>query len=120
MSSVIEAPARRPAPARPAHPPRHRTDTGRMASLLLALPAALVSLAWSLPELGNRSLWNDEYATWYAATLAWPDLGKLLDYVDAVVAPPPKIGSIEKPNGSTGKSVRDFTRWHGENLDASW
>jgi hypothetical protein len=43
-----------------------------------------------------------------------------LDSVDAVVVLPPKIDSIEKPSGSTGKSVRDFTRWHDGNLDASW
>jgi mannosyltransferase len=53
----------------------------------LALLPALLALALSVAGIGARSMWNDEYATWYASTLGFRDLAKLLGNVDAVVAP---------------------------------
>jgi mannosyltransferase len=55
--------------------------------MLLTLPPALLALALSVAGIGTRSMWNDEYATWYASTLGLGDLFKLLSNVDAVVAP---------------------------------
>ena len=56
-------------------------------TMLLTLPPALLALALSVAGIGARSMWNDEYATWYASTLGLSDLAKLLANVDAVVAP---------------------------------
>jgi mannosyltransferase len=75
----------RPAPdAVPAAPVR---SWSAWTTALLALPPALLALTLSVAGIGSRSMWNDEYATWYAATLSWSDLMKLLANVDAVVAP---------------------------------
>jgi mannosyltransferase len=65
-----------PVPSRPA-----------WSTVLLALPPALLALTLSVAGIGDRSMWNDEYATWYASTLGWHDLTRLLGNVDAVVAP---------------------------------
>jgi mannosyltransferase len=59
----------------------------RLPGELLALPAFAVTLAIALPGIGNRAMWNDEYATWYASTLSPGALLRLLDRVDAVLAP---------------------------------
>lgn len=59
----------------------------RAGTALLTLPPALLALALSVAGIGARSMWNDEYATWYASTLSLSDLAKLLSNVDAVVAP---------------------------------
>jgi mannosyltransferase len=56
-------------------------------TVCLALPPALLALTLSIFGIGSRAMWNDEYATWYAATLSFRDLAKLLANVDAVVAP---------------------------------
>ncbi|MEU7908195.1 glycosyltransferase family 39 protein [Actinoplanes sp. NPDC049118] len=56
-------------------------------TVLLVLPPALLALTMSVAGIGSRSMWNDEYATWYASTLGFRDLAKLLNNVDAVVAP---------------------------------
>lgn len=58
-----------------------------LSTVSLALPPALLALALSVTGIGARSMWNDEYASWYAATLSFRDLAKLLANVDAVVAP---------------------------------
>ncbi|MEU4215918.1 glycosyltransferase family 39 protein [Actinoplanes sp. NPDC026623] len=59
----------------------------RTGTALLILPPALLALALSVAGIGARSMWNDEYATWYASTLGFGDLARLLSNVDAVVAP---------------------------------
>ena len=56
-------------------------------TLLMVLPPALLTLVMTVVGIGTRSLWNDEYATWYAATLSFGDLKRLVANVDAVVAP---------------------------------
>jgi len=80
LPPVTEAPASPPVPlAR-----RLRSAAG---TLLLVLPPALLTLVMTVVGIGTRSLWNDEYATWYAATLSFGDLVRLIGNVDAVVAP---------------------------------
>jgi mannosyltransferase len=59
----------------------------RTISLLQALPATGLVLWLALPGLGSRAMWNDEYATWYAATISPGALAKLLSNVDIVMAP---------------------------------
>ncbi|GAA5194108.1 hypothetical protein GCM10023322_57690 [Rugosimonospora acidiphila] len=84
VNSTLEIPASVERPPVIHHRAMKRSG---LASALLALPAAAVTLAIVLPGLGHRAMWNDEYATWYAATLSAGDLLRLLDHVDAVVAP---------------------------------
>jgi mannosyltransferase len=68
-----------------------RQDAARhwsaLSTVSLALPPALLAFTLSVAGIGSRSMWNDEYASWYAATLSFRDLAKLLANVDAVVAP---------------------------------
>ncbi|MET8149615.1 glycosyltransferase family 39 protein [Actinoplanes sp. NPDC049668] len=68
-------------------PRRAGRSWSRSSTVLLCLPPALLALTMSLAGIGARSMWNDEYATWYASTLGLRDLAKLLNNVDAVVAP---------------------------------
>ena len=56
-------------------------------SSLVAVPPALLALVVTLPGIGKYELGNDEYATWYASTLSFPDLFRLLDHVDALLGP---------------------------------
>ncbi|MFS4092673.1 glycosyltransferase family 39 protein [Streptomyces sp. AF1A] len=56
------------------------------APVVFALPA-LVALACVLPGLGRRQLWRDEHATWWASTLSWHYLGRLIDNIDVVFTP---------------------------------
>lgn len=52
--------------------------------LLFAVPAALTVVLGRV-DIGVRQLWNDEHATWYAATLPWHALFHLLDHIDRVL-----------------------------------
>lgn len=70
----------------PARPGAVRRRPG-LGTVALVLPPALLALALSVTGIGSRGMWNDEYATWYAATLSFGDLARLLANVDAVVAP---------------------------------
>ncbi|AGZ41584.1 hypothetical protein AFR_16510 [Actinoplanes friuliensis DSM 7358] len=74
-----------PVVAQQAEPPPRRWSL--LSTVLLALPPAALALTLSVLGIGSRSMWNDEYATWYASTLSFRDLSKLLVNVDAVVAP---------------------------------
>jgi mannosyltransferase len=78
--TVTRAPDGSPSPMAP----RLRSAAG---TLLITLPPALLTLVMTVVGIGTRSLWNDEYATWYAATLSFADLKRLVANVDAVVAP---------------------------------
>ncbi|SEL40708.1 glycosyltransferase family 39 protein [Streptacidiphilus jiangxiensis] len=51
------------------------------------LTPTVLTLALGLIGVGHRQPWEDEYASWWAATLSWSDLGHLLDNVDIVLAP---------------------------------
>jgi mannosyltransferase len=52
-----------------------------------ALVPAVVVAVISLPGLGDRPLWYDEYTTWYAANISTGDLFHLLGREDAVLGP---------------------------------
>ena len=86
----VTAPALRTVPdqrsvdAPPVTPPRRFSVAS---TALIALPPAALTLIISMFGIGKRGLWNDEYATWDASTRSFGDLLKLLDNVDAVVAP---------------------------------
>ena len=77
------------APAAPdetdqSHPPAPRVPVWKQL-LVFLLPAAIAfPVAWQ--GIGDRQLWNDEHATWHAATLSWADLGTLLGNIDRVLA----------------------------------
>jgi len=53
-------------------------------SALVALIPAAVAFVLCLRGLGNRSMWNNEYATWHAVTLSLPDFEALLRRTDLV------------------------------------
>ncbi|WP_052434100.1 glycosyltransferase family 39 protein [Streptacidiphilus melanogenes] len=57
----------------------------RTAALLL-VPSA-VTLVVAGYQLGHRQLWQDESASWWAATLSWSQLLHLLGNIDIVLAP---------------------------------
>ncbi|ROT27987.1 glycosyltransferase family 39 protein [Micromonospora sp. HM5-17] len=74
----------------PAAPAAGRSGRGqrRSASLLVAGAPALLTLVCGLVGLGDRQLWRDEHATWWATTqLTIPELVALLRNVDIVFAP---------------------------------
>lgn len=80
----LSPPAAPPDEVVPEVPVRHWSA---LSTALLALPPAVLALTLSVVGIGSRSMWNDEYASWYAATLSFGDLARLLANVDAVVAP---------------------------------
>lgn len=89
---MIEAPVllSRPEPVAPPAPdptPRLRRAVHLVRQVLLVLPAVALTLAVGVIGIGDRSLWMDEYATWYASTLSAADLLRLLNHIDAVLAP---------------------------------
>ncbi len=53
----------------------------------VAVPPTLLTLAVSLYQIGRYGLGNDEYATWHASTLSFPDLFRLLDHQDVLLGP---------------------------------
>ncbi|MFJ2739988.1 glycosyltransferase family 39 protein [Streptomyces sp. NPDC087440] len=65
---------------------RRTVAARRSATVAFLLPTA-VALAFLLYGIGDRQLWQDEHATWWAAMLSFPDLGTLLKGVDVVFAP---------------------------------
>ncbi|WP_305786293.1 glycosyltransferase family 39 protein [Symbioplanes lichenis] len=76
-----------PAPAEPP-PARPERRTRRLWQTLgLTLPPFAVTLAVTLIGIGDRQLWRDENATWWAASLSFDDLGKLTETVDVVLLP---------------------------------
>jgi mannosyltransferase len=80
-----DAPADRDgeAPAdKPVRGPRRLWQT-----LGLTLPPFAVTLAVTLIGIGDRQLWRDENATWWASSLSFADLRKLTETVDIVLLP---------------------------------
>ncbi|WP_198029055.1 glycosyltransferase family 39 protein [Actinoplanes sp. N902-109] len=53
----------------------------------IAVPPFVVTLAVMLIGIGDRQLWRDENATWWAASLSMGDLRKLVETVDVVLLP---------------------------------
>ncbi|WP_306214117.1 glycosyltransferase family 39 protein [Actinoplanes sp. RD1] len=74
-----------PAAAEP--PPKRKRAWRLWQTLGLTLPPFALTLAVMLVGIGNRQLWRDENATWWAATLTLDDLDKLTDTVDVVLRP---------------------------------
>jgi mannosyltransferase len=74
--------------APPAAPPdvarRSRVAAHRV---VLMLPPMVLTLAIAVVGIDDRSLWNDEYATWYASSLSIADLLPLMSHIDAVISP---------------------------------
>jgi mannosyltransferase len=71
-----------PSPVEDQAPVRRITVWTR--SALFAVPAtATFALGWK--GIGQRQMWNDEYATQRAATLSWGELSHLLDHLDRVL-----------------------------------
>nr|BFE75336.1 hypothetical protein GCM10020092_086370 [Actinoplanes digitatis] len=54
--------------------------------MLAAVPFA-VTLVVTLIGIGERQLWRDEHATWWAASLSFADLRRFAETVDFVLVP---------------------------------
>ncbi|WP_344440989.1 glycosyltransferase family 39 protein [Kitasatospora nipponensis] len=53
----------------------------------IAAGPALLALLLCCYGIGQRQLWRDEHATWWAANLTWGQLGDLISHMDLVLAP---------------------------------
>ncbi|MET9787330.1 glycosyltransferase family 39 protein [Streptomyces canus] len=60
---------------------------GRLATAVVFLVPTALALALILRGLGDRQLWRDEHATWWAATLSFHDLSLLIRSIDVVFTP---------------------------------
>ncbi|MEU6655535.1 glycosyltransferase family 39 protein [Streptomyces sp. NPDC046900] len=69
------------------HAHRRRTEPGKGTGVLVFVLPLLAALACVLPGLGHRQLWRDEHATWWASSLSYHDLGRLIEHVDVVFTP---------------------------------
>ena len=65
-------------------PATARTDSS---TVWIALPPVILTAVVTMIGIGSRSLWNDEYATWRAATLSFGGLIQRVRHIDAVIAP---------------------------------
>lgn len=74
-----------PAGDQPAPEPPGRG--GRAVALAVFVLPTLVALAFILQGLGDRELWRDEHATWWASTLSLHDLSRLIRSIDIVFTP---------------------------------
>ena len=61
--------------------------SGRGGTWGAVLVAVLVALGFGGFDLSNRQIWQDETATWWAATLSWSDFVRLMQHIDIVLAP---------------------------------
>ncbi|WP_221353000.1 glycosyltransferase family 39 protein [Streptomyces beigongshangae] len=60
---------------------------GRLATAVTFLLPMAVALALILRGIGDRQLWRDEHATWWAASLSLHDLSLLIRSIDVVFTP---------------------------------
>lgn len=60
---------------------------GRLATAAVFLVPTALALALILHRIGDRELWRDEHATWWAATLSFHDLSLLIRSIDVVFTP---------------------------------
>ncbi|MFG2458765.1 glycosyltransferase family 39 protein [Streptomyces sp. NPDC048523] len=60
---------------------------GRLATAVVFLVPTALALALILRGIGDRQLWRDEHATWWAATLSFHDLSLLIRSIDVVFTP---------------------------------
>jgi mannosyltransferase len=61
--------------------------SGRLATAALFLAPTALAFALILRGIGDRQLWRDEHATWWAATLSLHDLSLLVRSIDVVFTP---------------------------------
>ncbi len=83
MSTTTVAPAARS----PAQPVGDLAGRRRGNAWLLALPSTVATLLVVGYRAGDRQLWEDEYATWHASTLDYPDFFRLISHTDLELAP---------------------------------
>src|SRR3954447_26080166 len=86
MTQLIEDRARIRVPARVAGEGPGALWASRPDAAWLALVPALVTLAVGSFGVSGRQMWEDEYATYHAATISWGALGRLLRHLDLVHA----------------------------------
>jgi mannosyltransferase len=60
---------------------------GRLATAVVFLVPTALAFALILRGIGDRQLWRDEHATWWAATLSFHDLSLLIRSIDVVFTP---------------------------------
>ncbi|MDH6568386.1 mannosyltransferase [Streptomyces sp. SAI-117] len=92
-----DAYAPEPAAAQPADPQPATDGTadpategpkgGRLAGAAVFLVPTALAFALILRGIGDRQLWRDEHATWWAATLSFHDLSLLIRSIDVVFTP---------------------------------
>jgi len=73
----------------PAPPPEDKPAQrrGLLSTVGLIVAPFVVTLTVMLIGIGERQLWRDENATWWAASLSLGDLRKLVETVDVVLLP---------------------------------
>ncbi|WP_248844880.1 glycosyltransferase family 39 protein [Streptomyces griseorubiginosus] len=71
----------------PAEDKPERRKGGRLATAAVFLVPTALALALILHRIGDRELWRDEHATWWAATLSFHDLSLLIRSIDVVFTP---------------------------------
>ncbi|MGI5197508.1 glycosyltransferase family 39 protein [Streptomyces sp. CA-288835] len=62
-------------------------EGARLAGALTFLVPTVLSFAMIWRGIGERQLWRDEHATWWAATLSFHDLSMLIRTIDVVFTP---------------------------------
>jgi mannosyltransferase len=62
-------------------------EGSRLAGVLTFLVPTVLSFAMIWRGIGERQLWRDEHATWWAATLSFHDLSMLIRTIDVVFTP---------------------------------
>ncbi|MFJ9006297.1 glycosyltransferase family 39 protein [Streptomyces canus] len=77
-----QPPADEPADEEPEGP-----KGGRLATAVVFLVPTALAFALILRGIGDRQLWRDEHATWWAATLSFHDLSLLIRSIDVVFTP---------------------------------
>ncbi|MET9456709.1 glycosyltransferase family 39 protein [Streptomyces canus] len=77
-----QPPADEPADEEPEGP-----KGGRLATAVVFLVPTALAFALILHGIGDRQLWRDEHATWWAATLSFHDLSLLIRSIDVVFTP---------------------------------
>ncbi|MEV6602380.1 glycosyltransferase family 39 protein [Actinoplanes sp. NPDC051346] len=80
MNAILQHPTSQDAEVRPA-PSSSRTTPSRYSALLAVIPGA-AALAICLHGLADRSMWNNEYATWHATSISLADFAELLRRTD--------------------------------------
>jgi mannosyltransferase len=92
QAQVAEPVAPEPvAPQQPADEPGEEEpegpEGGRLAAAVTFLLPTALAFALILRGIGDRQLWRDEHATWWAAQLSFHDLSVLIRSIDVVFTP---------------------------------